>query len=101
MKNPDILAQLGRSKRPGQVLVGFAAETRDLIENATEKLINKNLDFIVANNLTQSGSGFGTDTNEVKMIARDGGITSLPCMSKEDVADRILDRIEELLPRAE
>ena len=99
VKNPDILAHLGRSKPAShrQVLVGFAAETENLIENATEKLVQKNLDFIVANNLTQSGSGFGTDTNQVKIIDRDGAITELPFMTKMEVAERILDRVELLL----
>ena len=97
VKNPDILALLGQSRSERQVLVGFAAETESLIENATEKLIRKKLDFIVANNLTQAGSGFGTDTNQVKIIDARGSITELPCLSKEEVAGRILDRIEQLL----
>jgi phosphopantothenoylcysteine decarboxylase/phosphopantothenate--cysteine ligase len=100
VNNPDILAQLGQT-RPAdkpQVLVGFAAETENLIENATEKLRKKNLDFIVANNLTQPGSGFGSDTNLVKIIDRDGSISELPCLSKEEVAERIWERIEHLLP---
>jgi phosphopantothenoylcysteine decarboxylase/phosphopantothenate--cysteine ligase len=96
-KNPDILAMLGQSRSGRQILVGFAAETESLIENATEKLVGKKLDFIVANNLTQPGSGFGTDTNQVKIIDARGGIAELPCMSKEEVAGSILDRIERLL----
>lgn len=99
VKNPDILALLGRergrSNRP--VLVGFAAETENLVENAIEKLRAKNLDFIVANNLTQPGAGFQSDTNAVKVIHRDGSVDELPCMPKDDVAARILDRIEALL----
>lgn len=97
-RNPDILATLGRS-RPGrkhQILVGFAAETESLIENARDKLIEKNLDFIVANNLSQCGSGFGCDTNQVKILDRDGNITELPCLTKEEVAGSVLDRIEKL-----
>ncbi len=96
--NPDILAQLGRSKPQAkqQILVGFAAETENLIENATSKLKAKNLDFIVANNLTQSGSGFGCDTNQVRIIDRSGDSTELPCLLKEEVAERIWDRIERL-----
>ena len=98
-RNPDILALLGKSRPASkrQVLVGFAAETQNLIENATEKLMQKNLDFIVANNLMQSGSGFGTDTNQVKIIDRSGTVTDLPCLSKEEVAAKILDRVEQLL----
>ncbi|ABK16167.1 Phosphopantothenate-cysteine ligase / Phosphopantothenoylcysteine decarboxylase [Syntrophobacter fumaroxidans MPOB] len=102
-RNPDILAALGRS-RPGgrhQVLVGFAAETENLIENAREKLIEKNLDFIVANNLTQSGSGFGSDTNQVKILDRDGTITELPCLTKEEVAEMVMDRVEQQLGKGE
>ncbi len=99
IKNPDILASLGRSRPPGsrQVLVGFAAETEHLLENAREKLTHKNLDFIVANNLTESGSGFGTDTNRVKIIDRSGTVEELPTLSKDEVAARILDRVESLL----
>ncbi len=99
VRNPDILAALGRAKPEGQVLAGFAAETEHLVENATDKLIRKNLDLIVANNLTQPGSGFGVDTNEVKIIDREGKIVEVPCMSKSDVAERIWDRIESLLAR--
>lgn len=96
--NPDILAQLGRSRQELnlQVLVGFAAETENLIANATEKLRKKNLDLIVANNLMQSGSGFGWDTNVVKIIDRTGAVNELPRLSKEQVADHIWDRIERI-----
>ena len=99
IKNPDILASLGRSRPPGSrlVLVGFAAETEHLLENAREKLTDKNLDFIVANNLTESGSGFGTNTNRVKIIDRSGTVEELPTLSKDEVAARILDRVESLL----
>lgn len=97
VKNPDILAKLGQSKPAHQVLVGFAAETENLIANATQKLQKKNLDFIVANDLTQAGSGFGCDTNQVKIIDRRGQITDLPCMSKREAANRVLDRIEQIL----
>jgi phosphopantothenoylcysteine decarboxylase/phosphopantothenate--cysteine ligase len=97
VKNPDILAMLGRSKPQRQVLVGFAAETEHLIENATQKLTRKNLDLIVANNLARPGAGFQCDTNEVKIIDREGGISEIPCMMKNEVADRIMDRIEQLL----
>ncbi len=97
VKNPDILFLLGQKRKAGQVLVGFAAETEHLIEHATQKLARKNLDFIVANNLTREGSGFGVDTNEVKIIYRDGRTEELPCMDKGEVADRIMDRVERLL----
>jgi phosphopantothenoylcysteine decarboxylase/phosphopantothenate--cysteine ligase len=99
VKNPDILGHLGKSRavsgRP--ILVGFAAETENLIENATEKLVQKNLDFIVANNLSQTGSGFGCETNQVKLIDRQGDVTVLPPLTKEEVAERVFDRIEALL----
>jgi len=99
VKNPDILALLGQSRgassRP--VLVGFAAETENLIENAREKLVKKNLDFIVANDLTQCGSGFACETNQVKILDRSGDITEFPCMAKEEVAVQVFDRIERLL----
>lgn len=101
VKNPDILAMLGkeRGENAAPILVGFAAETEQLVENATEKLRSKNLDFIVANNLTQAGSGFQSDTNAVKLIHRDGTIVDLPCMPKDEVAARILDRVEALLAK--
>lgn len=101
VKNPDILGLLGqrRGSRPTPVLIGFAAETEHLIANATEKLRSKNLDFIVANNLTQEGSGFRSDTNAVKLIGRDGGVVDLPCLPKHEVAERILDRMESLLAK--
>lgn len=99
VKNPDILAALGmaRGSSPRPILVGFAAETENLIENAREKLVKKNLDFIVANDLTQCGSGFACETNQVKILDRSGGLTELPCMTKEQVAEHVFDRIESLL----
>ncbi len=98
-RNPDILVSLGREqrRREPRILVGFAAETENLIPNAVRKLEEKKLDFIVANNLTQHGSGFGCNTNQVKIIHRGGLVTELPCMSKEEVAGRILDDVERLL----
>ncbi len=96
VKNHDILAHLGQVKPSHQVLVGFAAETDNLIANATEKLRNKNLDFIVANDLSQQGSGFACDTNQVKILYRGGEIDDLPCLPKDRVAGLILDRIESL-----
>ncbi len=95
--NPDILTGLGRSKPPGQVLAGFAAETQNLVENAREKLDSKNLDFIVANNLMEKGSGFGTDTNRVKILERGGKITDLPPLTKDEVAAEVWDRVERIL----
>ncbi len=95
--NPDILAALGEVKPRSQVLVGFAAETENLLANAKDKLIRKNLDFIVANDLTRQGCGFGCDTNEVKIIERSGAVSDLAPMSKDGVASQIWDRVELLL----
>jgi phosphopantothenoylcysteine decarboxylase / phosphopantothenate---cysteine ligase len=94
--NPDILAGLGKSKPSGQVLVGFAAETENLVENAKEKLTRKNLDFIVANNLLQEGAGFGCDTNEVKILDRDGTVTDFPSLTKDGVAEKVWDKVEQI-----
>jgi phosphopantothenoylcysteine decarboxylase/phosphopantothenate--cysteine ligase len=101
VRTPDILAGVGAAKKPGQVVVGFAAETENLLENASEKLRKKNLDFIVANDLTQPGSGFRCDTNQVKILDRAGNVEALPCLSKEEVARRILDRIATLMKKAD
>jgi phosphopantothenoylcysteine decarboxylase/phosphopantothenate--cysteine ligase len=97
-KTEDILAELGRRKQ-GQVLVGFAAETRDLAANAGEKLARKNLDMVVANDVTQPGAGFGGDTNVVRLLYRDGRAEDLGLMSKDALAVMILDRICGLLPK--
>lgn len=97
VRNPDILAHLGETKKPLQVLIGFAAETDNLVANATEKLRKKNLDFIVANDLLQKGAGFACDTNQVKILHRDGLVEEVPCLPKEEVAALILDRVESLL----
>lgn len=90
VENPDIAKAVGERKHPGQVLVGFAAETQDLLANAKRKLAGKNLDLIVANDVTAEGAGFGTDTNLVTLITREGE-TALPLMSKREVAGRIWD----------
>lgn len=91
-KNPDILAELGALKKDC-VLVGFAAETSDLIENARDKLKRKNLDMIVANDVTQEGAGFDVDTNIVRFLFADGTIDELPRMTKDAVATRLLDAV--------
>jgi len=93
VKNPDILRELGEAKRPGQLLVGFAAETFDLEANAAIKLEGKNLDMIVANDVSAPGAGFGVDTNIVRLLFRDGAMEELPLLTKDEVADLILDRI--------
>ena len=91
----DILKYLGEHKKPGQVLCGFAMETKDLLENAKKKLEKKNADMIVANNLKVEGAGFGTDTNVVTLIKRDG-VKELPLLSKEEVAKAVLDELIKL-----
>ena len=94
VRNPDILAELGCEGEKGTcVLVGFAAETEALLENAREKLQKKNVDMIVANDVSRPDAGFDTDTNLVRILHRDGRVEELPLMSKDEVADRILDRI--------
>jgi phosphopantothenoylcysteine decarboxylase/phosphopantothenate--cysteine ligase len=92
---PDILAELGREKG-NRVLVGFAAETDRVAENARGKLTRKGADMIVANDVTQEGAGFDTDTNIVTLYLRDGREIPLPKMSKLDVANRILDQVLEI-----
>ena len=91
-KNADILAELGRRKQR-QVLVGFAAETRDLVANARAKLAKKNLDMIVANDVTAPGAGFGSDTNVVRLLYRDGRAEEFDLMAKSELAGVILDRV--------
>jgi phosphopantothenoylcysteine decarboxylase/phosphopantothenate--cysteine ligase len=97
VQNPDILGAIGRERKPGTFLVGFAAETRDLLQNAAKKMASKNLDMIVANDVSMAGAGFESDTNIVKLIYRDGHTEDLPLMSKGDVADVVFDRIREAM----
>ncbi len=96
VETPDVARALGERKKPGQVLVAFAAETGDLIENARRKLLRKNADLVVANDVTQSGAGFDVSTNVVTLVDR-AGEESLPMLEKREVADRILDRVCALL----
>ena len=88
-RTTDILQYLGQHRRPGQVICGFSMETRDMLENSRAKLEKKNVDMICANNLKVAGAGFGTDTNVITLITRDG-IEELPLLSKEEAASRIL-----------
>ncbi len=94
--NPDILREVGE-KKGKKILIGFSAETENLVKNAHLKLEEKNLDLIVANDLTQEGSGFASETNQVEIIDREGKIENLPRMSKAKVAEHILERITKLL----
>lgn len=91
-RNPDIIEEVGRTKGD-RVLVGFAMETDNLVENALGKLKAKNMDFIVANDLSRPDAGFQADTNIVKIIDSKGKIEELPLMDKSEVADRILDKV--------
>lgn len=93
----DILKEMGKRKQENQIMVGFAAETENLLENARKKLKSKNLDFIVANDVTIEGAGFATETNVVTFISREGEVVSLPKMLKEEVAAAILDRVVDLM----
>jgi len=91
-QNKDIAGELGRIKKAGQILVGFAAETDDLLENGAKKIAAKNLDFIAVNDILKAGAGFGCDTNSVTLIAADG--TKIEASgSKEEVAEAILDAV--------
>jgi phosphopantothenoylcysteine decarboxylase/phosphopantothenate--cysteine ligase len=92
---PDILSEV-RSQPGHRTLVGFAAETEDVLNRARSKLVQKGLDLIVANDVTQEGAGFDLDTNIVTFIDVHGETTALPKLSKAEVAERILDRIKEL-----
>jgi phosphopantothenoylcysteine decarboxylase/phosphopantothenate--cysteine ligase len=94
-KTPDILAEVSGKRHDGMLVVGFAAETNDVIGYARSKMKKKNLDMVVANDITKKGAGFNTDTNIATILTR-GGETELPLMSKREMADKILDRIVEL-----
>lgn len=92
----DILLELGKRKK-NQILIGFAAETNNVAEYAQSKLVKKNVDMIVANNVTAAGAGFGTDTNIVTLFKQDGSSIELPLMSKKEVAIKILEEASQLL----
>lgn len=95
-RTDDILAFLGKNKKPGQILCGFSMETQSLIENSKKKLSAKNLDLIIANNLKTPGAGFQADTNQATIISKDFQ-KELPLMQKEELASRILDEIKSFL----
>lgn len=97
VRNPDILAEVAaRVDRSRCFIVGFAAETEDLLTNAKEKMKAKDMDMLVANNVLSEDSGFGSDTNTVKLISHERGAEDLPMMTKEQTADLILDRIRDI-----
>jgi phosphopantothenoylcysteine decarboxylase/phosphopantothenate--cysteine ligase len=97
-RTEDILKELGE-KKGNRILVGFAAETEDLVTNAKKKLREKNLDFIVVNDVTQPGVGFSSDTNQIKIIYPSGKTRDLPLMSKGEVSQVILNEVVGLLER--
>ena len=96
-QNPDIAQVLGERKKKGQITVGFAAETNDLLKNAQRKLVKKNCDLIVANDVLAEGAGFEGDTNIVTLLDQSGNCEQLSLLSKREVADQILDRVVELI----
>lgn len=95
VENPDIAAAVGAAKKPGQTLVGFAAETENLLANAQKKLVKKNLDLIVANDVSQPGAGFNVDTNIATLITAEG-MTECPLRTKKVLAEDILDKVLEI-----
>ena len=95
-KNTDILFELGQKKKSGQILVGFAAETQHLLEYAKAKLEKKNLDMIVANDVSRKDAGFNVDTNAVKLLYRDGTVQELPVMTKYKLANELLNMVIKL-----
>ena len=92
-RTTDILAELGKNRQEHQTLVGFAMETENDLTNARRKLVEKSLDWIVLNNLTEDGAGFGTGTNRVTLLGKDGSSHPLPVMPKKEVARALLDHV--------
>jgi phosphopantothenoylcysteine decarboxylase/phosphopantothenate--cysteine ligase len=99
-RTEDILEELGK-KKENRILVGFAAETEDLVDSAKKKLQEKNLDLIVVNDITQPGAGFGLDTNQVKILSPSGQVKDLPLTTKEEISRVILDHVAALLKKKE
>jgi len=94
-RNPDIISEIARQKGD-RILVGFSMESDHLIEHARSKLTEKGMDFIVANDVTEPGAGFRSDTNIVQILDREGGVEAFPLMDKIDVAGIILDRVRKI-----
>lgn len=99
IENPDIIGAVGASKKAHQLVVGFAAETNDLIANAQAKLKKKNLDMIVANTVGTNDSGFGSETTDARFLFPDGNIEEQPVLPKNELAERLMDRIVEMLAK--
>ncbi|QQS33751.1 MAG: bifunctional phosphopantothenoylcysteine decarboxylase/phosphopantothenate--cysteine ligase CoaBC [Acidobacteriota bacterium] len=95
-KTPDILADVSKNRHDGLIVVGFAAETDNVVEYARSKMAKKGLDIVVANDITKEGAGFNTDTNIATILTKDSEADELPLMSKRDLADRLLDRVVKL-----
>jgi phosphopantothenoylcysteine decarboxylase/phosphopantothenate--cysteine ligase len=100
-KNPDIIDLLGRVKRPDQIIIGFAAESEELLSNANKKLKRKNLDFIVANDITVPDIGFGSDDNAVIILGADGSRENLQRMPKRAIAEHLCDLLVEEFTKME
>jgi len=94
-KTPDILSNVSENRHSGLLVVGFAAETNDVVNYAKSKMNRKNLDLVIANDITQKGAGFNSDTNIATIISRESEI-ELPLMSKRELADKILDEVIKL-----
>jgi phosphopantothenoylcysteine decarboxylase/phosphopantothenate--cysteine ligase len=95
-KTPDILSEVSKNRHNGLIVVGFAAETNDVVSYARSKMEKKGLDIVVANDITKDGAGFNADTNIATILTRDGGAIDLPLMSKRELGDKILDEIVKL-----
>jgi len=91
-RTPDILEEVGKRKG-NKILVGFAAETENLVANARKKMMEKNLDLMIANDVSKPGTGFGYDTNQIKLLYPTGEVKDFPLMFKEEVSERILDEV--------
>jgi phosphopantothenoylcysteine decarboxylase/phosphopantothenate--cysteine ligase len=100
-KTPDILSEVSKNRSNGMLVVGFAAETDDVLGYARTKLEKKGLDLVIANDVTKAGAGFNTDTNIATILTRSGGQIELPLMSKREMADKILDEIIKLRQNAD
>ena len=90
VKNPDILAWAGEHKNPNQLLIGFALETENVVQNAADKLQRKKLDFIVMNTLQDDGAGFGVDTNKVSVLDKNNNLTSFELLPKVELAEQLI-----------
>jgi len=93
VKNPDILKEIGKIKREGQIIVGFCAESENILQNAQKKLYEKNVDYIAANDISRTDIGFGSDFNEITLLAKDGSQKLITKTTKKAAAKTILSEI--------